>query len=94
MKCSRLIATDALARGIDVRNVDFVVLYDAPKFAKNYIHRIGRTGRAGRKGTSLVLVTLEEVKSYLFLGWGLTWHVFNELFLFSRRESNLAERRI
>lgn len=53
--------TDALARGIDLQNVKFVVLYDTPKFPKNYIHRIGRTGRAGQKGTSLVLVTPEQV---------------------------------
>lgn len=60
----RLVTTDALARGIDLQNVQYVVLYDTPKFPKNYIHRIGRTGRAGQKGTSLVLVTPEQVNNF------------------------------
>lgn len=56
-----MVTTDSLARGIDVPGVECVILYDTPKFAKNYIHRIGRTGRAGREGTSLVLVTNDQV---------------------------------
>ncbi|XKL66385.1 hypothetical protein PGB90_009805 [Kerria lacca] len=55
-----LISTDNLARGIDLQNVKYVILYNVPRFTKNYIHRIGRTGRAGQQGTSLVLVTSEE----------------------------------
>lgn len=58
---SRLVTTDALARGIDLQNVDYVILYDAPRYVKNYIHRIGRTGRAGKKGTSLVLISPDQV---------------------------------
>lgn len=55
-----LVTTDTLARGIDLQNVGCVALYDAPKFVKNYIHRVGRTGRAGQTGISLVLLTPEQ----------------------------------
>jgi ATP-dependent RNA helicase RhlE len=45
-----LVATDVLARGIDVEYVEYVVNYDLPTQAEDYIHRIGRTGRAGNEG--------------------------------------------
>ena len=54
-----LVATDVLARGIDVSNVDYVVNYDMPMMAEDYIHRIGRTGRAGEKGFAVSLVSPE-----------------------------------
>ncbi|EDW69360.1 probable ATP-dependent RNA helicase Dbp73D [Drosophila virilis] len=52
-----LICSDALARGIDVPNVDIVVSYEAPRHIKTYIHRVGRTARAGHKGTAITLLT-------------------------------------
>ena len=52
-------ATDVLARGIDVDQVDYVVNYDAPEQAEDYIHRIGRTGRAGQRGFAVTFVTPE-----------------------------------
>ena len=57
----RLISSDALARGMDIKGVDYVVLYSAPKSVKNYIHRIGRTGRAGRPGTAVTLLLEKQV---------------------------------
>jgi superfamily II DNA/RNA helicase len=51
-----LIATDVAARGIDVAGISMVVNFDLPKFAEDYIHRIGRTGRAGRSGRAISLV--------------------------------------
>jgi len=45
-----LIATDLLARGIDVQQVSLVINYDLPTSKENYVHRIGRGGRFGRKG--------------------------------------------
>ena len=45
-----LVASDALARGMDVAGVGAVVNYDAPAFAKTYVHRAGRTARAGQHG--------------------------------------------
>jgi len=51
-----LVATDVAARGIDVPGITHVFNYDLPKFAEDYVHRIGRTGRAGRSGLAISLV--------------------------------------
>jgi ATP-dependent RNA helicase RhlE len=55
-----IIATDIVARGIDVSEVSHVINFDTPEVAANYIHRIGRTGRADRKGNSLTFVTAQD----------------------------------
>ena len=52
-------ATDVLARGIDVDDVDYVINYDVPDQPEDYIHRIGRTGRAGAAGLAITFVTPE-----------------------------------
>ena len=52
-----LIATDLLARGIDVQQVSLVINFDIPNNMENYIHRIGRSGRFGRKGVSINFIT-------------------------------------
>ena len=56
--------TDALARGIDIGEIDHVVSYDCPQFVKTYIHRVGRTARAGRPGTGVTLVEKSEAKRF------------------------------
>ena len=48
-----LVATDVSARGIDVAGVDYVINYDLPEQAENYVHRVGRTGRGQEKGQAL-----------------------------------------
>jgi len=55
-----LIATDVSARGIDIPNVDFVVNYDLPDVAENYVHRVGRTGRGNQKGRAYSFCSSEE----------------------------------
>ena len=55
-----LVATDVMARGLDIDNVSHVINFDTPDFGENYMHRIGRTGRAERKGKSLVFSTKKE----------------------------------
>jgi translation initiation factor 4A len=52
-----LIATDILARGIDVQSVSLVINYELPNDRENYIHRIGRSGRWGRKGVAINFIT-------------------------------------
>lgn len=54
---SVLIATDLVARGIDISEVTHVINFDIPETAENYIHRIGRTGRADSKGIALSFIT-------------------------------------
>lgn len=56
-----LIATDVMARGIDIEKVSHVINLDTPDYPENYMHRIGRTGRAQKKGTSVLMSTEKEI---------------------------------
>lgn len=55
-----LVATDIAARGIDVRDLPFVINFELPDCAETYVHRIGRTGRAGAKGIALTFCDSAE----------------------------------
>ena len=55
-----IIATDIVARGIDVAEVSHVINFDVPDVPENYIHRIGRTGRADKKGIAVTFITEKE----------------------------------
>jgi ATP-dependent RNA helicase RhlE len=55
-----LVATDIAARGLDIELLPFVINYELPYAAEDYIHRIGRTGRAGSTGEAISLVCSEE----------------------------------
>ncbi len=59
---SLLVATDLAARGIDVKDISFVVHYHLPDTEEVYVHRSGRTARAGANGYSLIILQQEEVK--------------------------------
>ncbi len=59
-KIDILIATDVVARGLDVERITHVVNYDIPYDTESYIHRIGRTGRAGRSGNAILFVAPRE----------------------------------
>ncbi len=58
-----LVATDVSARGIDIPGVQFVVNYDLPDEAENYVHRVGRTGRGMEKGVAISFCSPEEKKT-------------------------------
>lgn len=60
-----LVTTDVASRGLDLINVSLVVNFDMPKFAEEYVHRIGRTGRAGAKGVAVSLVGPKDWQSFL-----------------------------
>ncbi len=62
-----IVATDIAARGIDVKDLAFVVHYQLPNQEEYYTHRSGRTARAGKEGVSLCLVTTQEMKQIRFL---------------------------
>jgi len=55
-----LVATDIAARGIDVDGISHVINFDIPRFAEDYIHRIGRTGRAGATGDAITFVVPDD----------------------------------
>ncbi len=59
-KVRALVATDVAARGIDIVDLPYVVNYELPYVAEDYVHRIGRTGRAGKSGLALSLVSVKE----------------------------------
>ena len=61
-KAGVIVATDVLARGIDVPQVDYVVNFDLPDMPEDYIHRIGRTGRAGESGFAVSFVSPNSTK--------------------------------
>ena len=66
-----LIATDVSSRGIDIPNVEFVVNYDLPEVAENYVHRVGRTGRGTQRGMAISFCStgekemLAEIENFL-----------------------------
>jgi translation initiation factor 4A len=60
--CRVLIATDLIARGIDVQQVSIVINFDIPKNVHTYLHRIGRSGRWGRKGVGINFITRRDVQ--------------------------------
>lgn len=55
-----LVATDVAARGLDIQQLEYVVNFDLPFNAEDYVHRIGRTGRAGNIGNAITLMSLDE----------------------------------
>lgn len=55
-----LVATDIVARGIDIDDISMVVNYDVPREAEDYVHRIGRTARAGAGGAAVTLISPDE----------------------------------
>jgi superfamily II DNA/RNA helicase len=59
-KTRALVATDVAARGIDIIDLQYVINYELPYIAEDYIHRIGRTGRAGKQGLALSLMSPDE----------------------------------
>ncbi|MGE0560599.1 MAG: DEAD/DEAH box helicase [Flavobacteriales bacterium] len=55
-----LVATDVIARGLDLNEITHVINFDTPIYAENYMHRIGRTGRAEKQGNSILFYTEKE----------------------------------
>ncbi|KAM6339719.1 ATP-dependent RNA helicase DDX51 isoform 1-T1 [Alca torda] len=64
-KIQLLISTDATARGIDIKRVNYVINYDVPQFIRTYIHRVGRTARAGEVGVTFSLVLRIQERRFL-----------------------------
>jgi len=73
-----LVTTDVASRGLDLLNVSLVINFDMPKFAEEYVHRIGRTGRAGAKGDAISLVGPKD------------WDSFKKVQLFLRKTFEIS----
>ncbi|HRQ61271.1 MAG TPA: DEAD/DEAH box helicase, partial [Alphaproteobacteria bacterium] len=65
-----LVATDVVARGLDIPHIEHVINYDLPQVPEDYIHRVGRTARAGAEGSALCLLTPQD---------GRKWHAIQML---------------
>ncbi len=59
-----LVATDIIARGIDVDGIDLVINYDVPNDAEDYVHRVGRTARAKSTGVALTFISDQEMDKF------------------------------
>jgi superfamily II DNA/RNA helicase len=59
-----LVATDLMARGVDLSGVERVILYDFPRTMAEYLHRVGRTARAGKPGSVFALITSRDRPFY------------------------------
>ena len=57
-----LIATDIASRGLDVKDIKYVINYDFPSQIEDYVHRVGRTGRAGATGSSYTFFTKDKFR--------------------------------
>lgn len=57
-----LVATDVMSRGIDIKDINMVINYDAPRDAEDYVHRIGRTARANTKGEAFTLINPKDMQ--------------------------------
>ncbi|MGL4219290.1 MAG: DEAD/DEAH box helicase [Shewanella sp.] len=73
-----LVTTDVASRGLDLLNVSLVINFDMPKFAEEYVHRIGRTGRVGAKGDAISLVGPKD------------WDNFKKVQLFLRKTFEIS----
>ena len=82
-KIRLLVATDVAARGLDVTGISHVINFDLPKFAEDYVHRIGRTGRAGASGIAISFVSGNEVdclkRIERYIGQSIPHHVIEGL---------------
>lgn len=74
-KVKVLVATDLMARGIDIQFLPYVINYELPRSPKDYIHRIGRTGRAESSGEAISLISPEEEQHFKVIQKKMKKHV-------------------
>ncbi|MCU4177214.1 DEAD/DEAH box helicase [Carboxylicivirga sp. N1Y90] len=63
-KVQIIVATDIIARGIDIEKIDLVINFDVPRDAEDYVHRVGRTARAQTQGVAITLINDKEVLEF------------------------------
>ena len=90
-KINILVATDVVARGLDVERISHVINYDLPQDNESYVHRIGRTGRAGRAGDAISLIYTRDLRQLHTLERVIR-HTLEEMQLPSAKE--ITEKRI
>jgi Superfamily II DNA and RNA helicases len=94
-----LVATDVAARGLDIKQLQYVINYELPYNAEDYIHRIGRTGRAGQEGLAVSLIShkekylLEDIEKLTGEHFLLQWVEGFEPNLMVQEEANSTKRK-
>ncbi|MFT4660118.1 MAG: ATP-dependent RNA helicase RhlE [Patiriisocius sp.] len=63
-KINQLVATDIMARGIDIKEIDLVINYEVPSDASDYVHRVGRTARASATGIAITFVNENDMNNF------------------------------
>jgi ATP-dependent RNA helicase DDX23/PRP28 len=76
-KVEILVATDLAGRGLDVKGINAIINYDAPKNISEFVHRSGRTGRAGMKGKAFTFLTGDDESLFYDLRVFLERHGFS-----------------
>ena len=79
-----LVATDVVARGLDIPHIEHVINYDLPQVPEDYIHRIGRTARAGAEGNALCLISPQD---------GRNWHAIEMLMFPDKKHDKLPPKK-
>ena len=92
-KVKILVATDIVARGIDIEDIGLVLNYDVPHDPEDYIHRIGRTARAAASGAAMTFVSEEEHLQTLSLMREVGYD-FAYMFKYSERPGTFAEKHL
>ncbi len=72
-----LVATDVLSRGIDIKDINLVINFDAPSDAEDYVHRVGRTARAETTGVAVTLVNKVDIPKMQRIEKLIGYKVFN-----------------
>ena len=91
-----LIATDVASRGLDIKDVTYVINFDFPHNIEEYVHRVGRTGRAGRSGTSLTFMTRNDwrhASELIKIMEEANQEVPTEVYEMAQRYASMRERR-
>jgi superfamily II DNA/RNA helicase len=78
-KIDILVATDIVARGIDIDHIELVVNYDVPRDPEDYIHRIGRTARANAQGRAITFVAVDDQERFQRIERFLGYEIRKEL---------------
>lgn len=77
-KIEVLVATDIVARGIDIDDIAMVVNFDVPREAEDYVHRVGRTARAGSEGKAVTFVSQAEQQKFGYIERFLGYEIRKE----------------
>jgi superfamily II DNA/RNA helicase len=87
-----LIATDVAARGLDIKDISYVINYDFPQNREFYIHRTGRTGRAGASGKAITFINISTERGGHYFGKRAVVSEKRQLFAIAQQKNFKVEK--